>query len=201
MLNNVKINNVENMNNTEYNNSTVYNGTVNETNIDKVNTMNNIEYNSPVIDDDTNELTLNDYMKQPFEIKIEKEEVGNIFAIAYKGTKAAYATNIKDIKNDIYEGKSAYDASLKVLYRMLQCIKETSKYKKQMNTIMLWGDLNNLADNKNTFNGQELKAIANEILKMKQELKDCVTFKKVERGGKVYGDEYKVKNAAWTLLK
>lgn len=163
------------------------------------NNKKNDKYDEPVIDDEE-ELSLNDLMKQPFEIKIEKEEVGNIFAIAYSGKKAAFATNINNIKNDIFEGSNSNEASLKVLYNMLRYIKGTSKCRKQMNTIMLWGALNNLADNKNTFYTKELNALANEILKMKQELKDCVTFKKVNKGDKVYGSEYTVKDAAWKLL-
>jgi hypothetical protein len=162
------------------------------------NNKKNDKYDEPVIDDEE-ELSFDDLMKQPFEIKIE-EEVRNIFAIAYSGNKAAFATNINNITNNIFEGSSANEASLKVLYNMLRYIKGTSKHRKQMNTIMLWGNLNDLADNKNTFYAKELKAIANEILKMKQELKDCVIFKKVNKGDKVYGNEYTVKDAAWKLL-
>ena len=200
---NMNINNVETMNNAD-----VINTNVNTTEVKEVATMNiadTINNNGPVIDDgsDDNKMTLNERIRNRACKKIvtEKEETGNIFAIAFSGNKVSLATNVKDITNEIFEGENNYDTSLNIIYSILEHIKETSSYKKQMNTIVLWGSqLNDLVNDKNSFKSLEFKAIANEILKMKQELKDCVVFKKGEKGGQYTKEERTIKNAAWTLL-
>jgi hypothetical protein len=193
MNNTMNINKVETINQAEK----IYNGTVNETKIDKVNTMNIAENNNgPMID---NEPVMS-FAERVAKLNKKQEEVsGNIYAIAFKEKKASIFTNVKDIKELKIEGQNKYDGSLNLIYAILETIKENSSYKKQMNTIIVSYSYENLVDNKNIYNNPDLKALVNAIIQMKQELKDCVTFKKAS--SYLSKKEQDIKDKAWKLVK
>lgn len=196
MNNTMNINNVGTINQAEQ----IYNGPVNETKIDKVNTMNITENNNgPMIDDEPvsfAERVARLNKKQ----EVQKEEVsGNIYAIAFKEKKASVFTNVKDIKELKIEGQNKYDGSLNLIYAILETIKEDSSYKKQMNTIIVSYSYENLVDNKNIYNNPKLKGLVDAIIQMKQELKDCVTFKKASNY--LSKKEQDIKDKAWKLVQ
>lgn len=197
MNNTMNINNVGTINQADK----IYNGTVNETKIDKVNTMNITENNNgPMIDDEPVISFAERVAKLNKKQEVQKEEVsGNIYAIAFKEKKASVFTNVKDIKELKIEGQNKYDGALNLIYAILETIKEDSSYKKQMNTIIVSYSYENLVDNKNIYNNPKLKVLVDAIIQMKQELKDCVTFKKAS--SYLSKKEKDIKDKAWKLVQ
>lgn len=202
------INNTENGNIVSTNNTRTYNGSITnyteEGNINQTITNDNRKnYTGPVIDEDTNEITvsLNDMLNNSFKKKTTttNKKVDNIFAISYRGNKASFATNMKDTNSTVHIGDNGLEAPLRILYCIMKVAEQNIKKDKKHHTIILWGTLNDFADNKHIYTSSEYKAMADEIIRIKKNLSRYITFKKGQ-GSTFNKDEYDVKDKAWRAL-